>query len=578
MQYPNYDTTADIEVINGNIKKLVQNAEEQDAQIKSKEPIINKKTGFNLDKTDLTENESNKLFSAKGALNLFNTLTTNFTDAINIAKEALRVDIARKFDKDGGEITNNIILNQDKAIRIKKEGSDSWGEYAIGYVSSANTFYTGLLSSNYMVYSNANPKLKIGNSQYTYYHTGNKPTAEELGVEPAITNKRSGFNLDKTDLTENDTNKLFSALGALNLKNWVVENYTTLMNNIRENLTTLINNKVSKNGDEMSGTLSLPRISVSDRIVTDTFSWGGRGAQVMDIGLDRIILGNMSLSNLCLQVSSSSGAKVMVDSEFFTLYHTGYKPSKTDVGLSKVDNTSDVEKSVLSATKLKTARGITIGSSTKQFDGQSNITYSLSEIGALPANGDRDILISSNRAIRVIPAEGEASVYGIGYTSADETFNVGIASKKLKLWCNGNPQVKINGTDRDLYHTGNLNIQNTIKNQIVSKISVSQNTKTVIYTSPTLTGFSDTDIFYVVLDENGGGETKVFTIPFGILRNLASRQSEGSSTGLFATTYALETSHIVRFFIDTDGALKGQCLTSGWHLLAAGVVGGSFAG
>lgn len=577
MQYPDYDATADIEVINGNIKKLVQNAEEQDAQIKSKEPIINKKTGFNLDKTDLTENESNKLFSAKGALNLFNTLTTNFTNGINAAKEALRIDIARKFDKDGGEITNNIILNQDKAIRIKKEGSDSWGEYAIGYVSSANTFYTGLLSSNYMVYSNANPKLKIGNSQYTFYHTGNKPTAEELGVEPAITNKRGGFNLDKTDLTENDTNKLFSALGALNLKNWVVENYTTLMNNIRENLTTLINNKVSKNGDEMNGTLSLPRIKISDRIITDTFSWG-EGAQVMDIEPDRLILGNGNLVSLCFQVSSSSGAKVMVGSEFYTLYHTGNKPSKTDVGLSKVDNTSDVEKSVLSATKLKTARNISIGSSTKQFDGQSNITYSLSEIGALPANGDRDILISSNRAIRVIPAENEASVYGIGYTSADETFNVGIGSKKLKLWCNGNPQVKINGTDRDLYHTGNLNIQNTIKNQIVSKISVSQNTKTVIYTSPTLTGFSDTDIFYVVLDENGGGETKVFTIPFGILRNLASRQSEGSSTGLFATTYALETSHIVRFFIDTDGALKGQCLTSGWHLLAAGVVGGSFAG
>ena len=90
MQYPDYDATADIEVINNNIKKLVQNAEEQDTQIKSKEPIINKKTGFNLDKTDLTENDSNKLFSAKGALNLFNTLTTNFTDAINAAKEALR--------------------------------------------------------------------------------------------------------------------------------------------------------------------------------------------------------------------------------------------------------------------------------------------------------------------------------------------------------------------------------------------------------------------------------------------------------------------------------------------------------
>ncbi|MEG2587950.1 MAG: hypothetical protein RSA05_07540, partial [Cetobacterium sp.] len=36
MDYPNYASTADIEVINNNIKKLVKNAEEQDTQIKSK--------------------------------------------------------------------------------------------------------------------------------------------------------------------------------------------------------------------------------------------------------------------------------------------------------------------------------------------------------------------------------------------------------------------------------------------------------------------------------------------------------------------------------------------------------------
>ncbi|MGL5593827.1 MAG: hypothetical protein ACRDDH_07840, partial [Cetobacterium sp.] len=112
MQYPDYDATADIEVINNNIKKLVQNAEEQDTQIKSKEPIINKKTGFNLDKTDLTENDSNKLFSAKGALNLFNTLTTNFTDAINIAKEALRLDIVKKTDKGTYSGTSGDLKNE----------------------------------------------------------------------------------------------------------------------------------------------------------------------------------------------------------------------------------------------------------------------------------------------------------------------------------------------------------------------------------------------------------------------------------------------------------------------------------
>lgn len=65
------------------------------ADIKSKEPKITKKTGFNLDKTDMTENDSNKLFSAKGALNLFN----NFTNVINEAKDDLTVDIIEKLDK-----------------------------------------------------------------------------------------------------------------------------------------------------------------------------------------------------------------------------------------------------------------------------------------------------------------------------------------------------------------------------------------------------------------------------------------------------------------------------------------------
>lgn len=154
MQYPDYDATADIEVINNNIKKLVQNAEEQDIEIKSKEPAINKKTGFNLDKTDSLENDSNKVFTPKGALNLFNTLTTNFTNAVNTAKEALRGEIATK--------------------------------------------------------------------------------------EPKFT-KNSGFNKVKTDLVENDTNKVFSAKGAFDLKALL----ESLITNLKNTLTTHTESLVS---------------------------------------------------------------------------------------------------------------------------------------------------------------------------------------------------------------------------------------------------------------------------------------------------------------------------------------------
>lgn len=56
--------------------------------------------------------------------------------------------------------------------------------------------------------------------------------------------------------------------------------------------------------------------------------------------------------------------------------------SKSKVGLSHVDNTADSAKNVLSASKLTTARNITIGSAKKSFDGTSDISFSLTDIGA----------------------------------------------------------------------------------------------------------------------------------------------------------------------------------------------------
>ena len=56
--------------------------------------------------------------------------------------------------------------------------------------------------------------------------------------------------------------------------------------------------------------------------------------------------------------------------------------TKAQVGLGNVDNTSDASKSVLSATKLTTARTLTIGSTGKSFDGSAALSWSVAEIGA----------------------------------------------------------------------------------------------------------------------------------------------------------------------------------------------------
>lgn len=54
--------------------------------------------------------------------------------------------------------------------------------------------------------------------------------------------------ITKTDPPEQDSQKVFSVLGAFNLKNWLVTNYTTLMNNIRGPLEAKISTKLSHGG------------------------------------------------------------------------------------------------------------------------------------------------------------------------------------------------------------------------------------------------------------------------------------------------------------------------------------------
>ena len=57
--------------------------------------------------------------------------------------------------------------------------------------------------------------------------------------------------------------------------------------------------------------------------------------------------------------------------------------TKSDVGLNNVDNTADSTKNVLSAGKWTTSRNITIGNSTKSVDGAGNVAWTLAEIGAI---------------------------------------------------------------------------------------------------------------------------------------------------------------------------------------------------
>ena len=80
-----YQAEIGINLVISNVESVVVNNESSDLyvtkafverKLKEKQDVIVWKSGGNLEKTNLTENDSNKLFTAKGALNLWNKLTS----------------------------------------------------------------------------------------------------------------------------------------------------------------------------------------------------------------------------------------------------------------------------------------------------------------------------------------------------------------------------------------------------------------------------------------------------------------------------------------------------------------------
>lgn len=319
--------------------------EDLEEGLNRKEDKFVKRSGWNLEKTDLTENDSNKLFTAKGALNLFNTLTTNFTNGINAAKEVLRLDIVKKLNK-GAYLGDAQDLKNEIDTKVSKTGDTMTG--SLGIKTGGPTQL--ILSRNSLKNSNNNIKfqytdaayyfgfvngvLKIGEiedltSGYALYHTGFKPTPEAIGAEPSIT-KKTGFNLDKTDSTENDSNKLFSAKGALNLFNTLTTNFTNAINTAKETLRLDIVKKLSKDGDTMTGRLQVPNIVITDSGMGILNAVGGNMVRNASGDKQLTVIGNESGKTIIDTISNPT-VRVGATGEKF-IYHEGNKPTPVEIG------------------------------------------------------------------------------------------------------------------------------------------------------------------------------------------------------------------------------------------------------
>ena len=241
-------------------------------------------------KTNLTENDSSKIFTAKGALDLFNKLTTLISDSVNTAKEALRIDISRKEDKfekndgfnlqktDVPEDNSNKLFTAKGALNLKTRLDNQQIAYTysnlayFGYDSqNANLIdVIGKMVNSSILIAAVESGGNIGpfslggilqiikNGTYRVslkFYTDNAIAPREFIAYYHPNNGLSSWgenytehNGIKTDLVENSSVKIFTAKGALNLKNWLVENYTNLVSNSVSNLTNLVNSKVSHGG------------------------------------------------------------------------------------------------------------------------------------------------------------------------------------------------------------------------------------------------------------------------------------------------------------------------------------------
>ena len=129
-----------------------------------------------------------------------------------------------------------------------------------------------------------------------------------------------------------------------------------------------LSNKPSIGGVELSGDKSLTDLGVLD----DTLAVAGKAADAKAVG-DKIA----KLNGEAIKTVTIGGVKQTVTGNELTL--PAY-PTKASLGLDKVSNVADAEKAVLSATKLATARAITLAgdaTGTTSFDGTKDVTMTV---------------------------------------------------------------------------------------------------------------------------------------------------------------------------------------------------------
>ena len=106
-----------------------------------------------------------------------------------------------------------------------------------------------------------------------------------------------------------------------------------------------------------------------------------------------------------------------------------------------------------------TSRTLTIGNKGKSVNGSGNVSWSLSEIGALPIAGGTmtgAITMPNSNNGKILETKSDGTVVDGLYMTSSNNLRLGNTTTPLYFYSSDNPKIKVGtGTAQTLYHTGN---------------------------------------------------------------------------------------------------------------------------
>lgn len=298
-------------------------------------------------KTNATQSASGLMSSAdKTKLDGIATGANNYTHP-NDANTRHVTDTEKatwngKLDKTGGEVTGNITFPNEKGIYGKKANGES---LTLARMLSSNEVYLGSTSAPLIIASTNNPRVKIGENYQTLYHTGNKPTANDVGAIKNITIIPDGSGVVKyTKIAEFDITTSGQVHGEFLLSG--TGSYGSVDMGV-----SLI--RVSGRGEATVKHLAItptPKVTVGYvKNGTKITVWLKRVAWCSGGSVAVLNVRNVKMLDAQETTTTEPSGSIWVAHTSF--YSTSNKPTKADVGLSNVDNTSDANKPISTATQ-----------------------------------------------------------------------------------------------------------------------------------------------------------------------------------------------------------------------------------